>query len=168
MDLFFLLAICLCLIHGASAASASRTLCYSGSDLYQKITTDCDAQDTSYTGDWYCATMEMCESYISSSRTCITTKGCAKAEQCCSDGDTSCTSSTNTFYDSTSIQTSTGGSPAGMTVKATCCKNSELFADDDSALDYTIICNSAARQGLSALVSLAAISMVTFVLSNLF
>jgi hypothetical protein len=168
MDLFLGLAIILCLLHGTNAASASRTLCYSGSDLYQKITTDCDAQDPSYTGDWYCATMEMCESYISSSRTCIRTKGCAKAEQCCSDGSSSCSSSSGTFYDDSTIQTSAGGSPAGMTVKATCCKNSELFADDDSALDYTIICNSASRNGITAIALIAAVSVATFALTNLF
>lgn len=123
---------------------SGRTLCYSGSDLYQKLTVDCNAQDPTYTGQWYCATIEVCEQYISENRQCMTTKGCAKADQC------TVPTSTN-VYEGNSVKNSADKLFAGMTIKPTCCLNSNYnsdkngFADDDGALDYGIICNSAGK-----------------------
>lgn len=132
-----------------------RTLCYSGSDMYQKLTVDCTAQDSEYTGTWYCATISVCEQYISSSRNCMTTRGCAKADQCDDGGN---------IYSGTALS----NYPAGMTIKPKCCLNSELFASDDGALDYNIICNSSSKQlqviGVSSMiVILAIVSMATHI-----
>ncbi len=76
---------------------------YIGSSLYQRITVDCSALNSSYTGNWYCATIDVCETDISPSRECnyiifkkqiiinycvigIRTRGCATYEQCFTDG----------------------------------------------------------------------------------
>ena len=139
-------------------ATNSRTLCYSGSSMYQTFIQDCNAQDSTYTGTWYCAEVEVCESFIRGSRTCMTTKGCAKEAQCYNTGD----SSTGTLYDGSSISNTGSQLPAGMTISPSCCLNTELFNDDDTALDYTDICNDASRVGTSlwVAISIAVISAI--------
>lgn len=146
--IFTLLA--LLVLEVSLGATKSRTLCYSGSSMYQTFIQDCNAQDSSYTGTWYCADVEVCESFISGSRDCITTKGCAKEAQCYDTGD----SSTGTLYDGSSISNTGSQLPAGMTISPTCCLNSERFNDDDTALDYTNICNDASRVGSSLWVAI--------------
>ena len=127
---------------------SGRTLCYSGSDLYQRLTIDCDAQDPAWSAipgnTWYCATIEVCEQYKPESRACMTTRGCAKADQCKAPG--------GGLYDGSAIvNTDTKQSIAGMTLKPKCCLNANSaggkdgFANDDGALDYDIICNSAGK-----------------------
>ena len=143
-----ILVLCVVLLSSilvSEAASNSRTLCYSGSSMYQSFIQDCNAQDTSYSGTWYCADVEVCESFISGTRSCISTKGCAKEEQCYDTGS----SSTGTLYSGDSISNTGSELPAGMTISPSCCLNSDLFNDDDTALDYTNICNDASRIGSS-------------------
>ena len=134
----------------SEAASNSRTLCYSGSTLYQRFIQDCNAQNSNYTGTWYCAEVEVCESFISGRRTCISTKGCATEEQCYDTGS----SSTGTLYNGNSISNAGSQLPAGMTISPKCCLNSNLFNDDDSALDFDSICNNAFRIGSSLWVAI--------------
>lgn len=131
----------------ADGASNSRTLCYSGSTLYQMFIQDCNAEDTSYTGTWYCSEVEVCEQFISGSRDCVITKGCAKEEQCYDTGS----ASTGTMYTGSAISNSGSQYPGGMEIRPSCCSNPNLFNDDDSAVDYSLICNSASRLfGLNA------------------
>jgi hypothetical protein len=131
------------LVSLTSGAQSSRTLCYAGSSMYQSFIQDCDAADSTYTGTWYCAEIEVCESFMSGSRECITTKGCAKEAQCYDTGD----SSTGTLYSGTSLSNAGSQLPAGMTLSPSCCLNQDQFSDDDTALDYSTICNDAARSG---------------------
>ena len=123
----------------SDGASNSRTLCYSGSSLYQSFIQDCDAEDSSYTGRWYCSEVEVCEAYISGTRDCMVTKGCAKEEQCFDTGS----AATGTMYTGSAIENSGSHYPGGMEIRPSCCSNPSLFNDDDSALDYSLICNSA-------------------------
>ena len=106
--------------------------------MYQKLTVDCNAQDPTYTGEWYCANVKVCESYMSSKRQCMTTRGCAKEAECEF-------SAGNTYAGDTALLNYAGKSPAGMTITPECCSNSKKFADDDGAVDYSVICNSSAR-----------------------
>ena len=55
-------------------SSFSRRYCYTGSSMYQIDTVDCHAKDKEYTGVWYCAKMELCERFINTQRTCVTTR----------------------------------------------------------------------------------------------
>ena len=83
---------------------------------------------------------------------------CAKEAQCYDTGD----SSTGTLYDGSSISNTGSQLPAGMTISPSCCLNTELFNDDDTALDYTDICNDASRVGTSlwVAISIAIISAI--------
>jgi hypothetical protein len=139
--LFILVLICTI---SSLSAVATRTLCYTGSDLYQKLTVDCNAQEPDYKGEWYCASISVCEQYISTKRNCITTRGCAKAAQCVNGA---------TKYNGDTLQVN-GQNPGGMTIQPKCCQNSELFNNDDGALNYNLICNASAR-GLQSLGTLA-------------
>ena len=150
-----------CLMFVMITNVAGRTLCMTGSDLYQKLTVDCSAQDPTYQGQWYCATIHVCESYISPNRQCMQTKGCAKEEQCLIDG------TSNAVFTGDSLHRTIDGVtsfPAGMEIKPECCKNPVDFADDDGALDYEKICNGA---GKSVTFSAALIIGVT-VLASLY
>lgn len=52
----------LCLIFALIRAqdnNQTRAICYSGSSLYQLTTQNCNEQDSSYIGVWYCAKMEV-------------------------------------------------------------------------------------------------------------
>ena len=93
--------IALYVIGMADGASNSRTLCYSGSSLYQSFIQDCNSEDSSYTGTWYCSEVEVCEAYISGSRDCMVTKGCAKEEQCYDTGN----AATGTMYTGSLLKT---------------------------------------------------------------
>lgn len=83
---YLLLLVCVLLLFnfGKSQASNSTTvLCFGGSNLYQEIIQNCYEMDPDYTGEWYCATMKICEQYMDDeTRSCIQTKGCAKRNQC--------------------------------------------------------------------------------------
>ena len=48
------------------AQNQTRAICYSGSNLYQRLIQDCNDEDSSYVGSWYCSTMEVSE--VKSSR----------------------------------------------------------------------------------------------------
>jgi len=136
--------------------SESRTLCYSGSDLYQSFIQDCDAEDPSYAGTWYCAEVEVCEQYISGSRNCMTTKGCAKEAQCYDTGS----ASTGTMYTGNAITNSGSVYPGGMEIRPSCCTNTQDFEEDDTSLDYSVICNSASRLFSSQVILGAAFSVL--------
>jgi hypothetical protein len=138
---------------------SGRTFCYAGSDMYQLLTQDCNAQDPTYTGDWYCSSISVCESFISGSRNCMQTRGCAKEAQCYTTGS----KSTGSLYTGIALTNSGTELPSGMSIEPTCCLNDVAFADDDSGLDYDNICNSASKNiGISiALISclVAAVSV---------
>lgn len=105
--------------------------------MYQLVTQDCERKDSSYNGTWYCAKMEVCESFMNKNRECIVTRGCATSEECTD------TSSSTGYYNGNKIQTTSGVNPGGMTVTATCCKAYEFSDDDTIAINYDDICNSA-------------------------
>ena len=141
-SLLYLLA-ALCGVNAATATNLTRTICYSGSLIYQQITQVCQEQDSSYTGDWYCSKTEVCESFISPARQCMSTKGCAKESQCYTTGTTS-----GTLYDNYVVTNSGGALPAGMTVRVSCCMNAKKFPTDDATISWApgVICNSASRR----------------------
>jgi hypothetical protein len=128
----------------AQSNSTAKALCYTGSSLYQLVTQDCNAKDSSYTGQWYCAKLEVYEAFQSSSREPIITRGCATESECFS--------STNQMYSGTEIL-SNGLMPGGMQIVATCCKANSFPDDDTIAIDYSQICNSGSQVqiGLSVL-----------------
>mmetsp|Transcript_31805 Transcript_31805/g.53662 ORF Transcript_31805/g.53662 Transcript_31805/m.53662 type:complete len:175 (-) Transcript_31805:272-796(-) len=128
-------------IHLAHAVdnSAFRPSCYTGSSLYETVVQNCNDKDPSYTDEWYCATMEICESFIDKARVCAVTKGCATKEEC------STSSTTSGVYDSTTVDVG-GTNPAGMTITTTCCEAKYFDDDDEVAIDYSAICNSANRR----------------------
>lgn len=64
----------ICLIGRGAAVNLTRTICYSGSTMYQGFTQVCQQLNPSYTGDWYCTKVDVCEFGISSSRSCMSTK----------------------------------------------------------------------------------------------
>lgn len=103
--------------------------------MYQVNTVDCTLQDTTYSGDWYCADMTVCEAGISASRSCIKTRGCAKYEQCVE---------SSTIMSNYAVQVN-GVSPGGMSIELSCCKSSTQPDDDAIAIDYNMICNEAGR-----------------------
>lgn len=120
------------LAHYVFAFNQSKALCFAGSSLYQLIVDNCNDKDPSYTGEWYCAKMTVCESFKSSARKCIETRGCATAEEC---------SPPSGMYDDTLIQPN-GFNPAGMETRATCCSAYDFPDDDTVAINYEEICNS--------------------------
>ena len=140
-------------------SNTTQLLCYSGSNLYQMTTVNCRNKDTSYTGSWYCVHVEICEQYISASRTCSIVKGCATAEQC--------TSSSSSIMDKTAIQSTSGIYPAGLTITATCCAPLEENNDDGVSIDYYSICNSGSRGG-SSKVSIFVTAAIALVLSIMY
>jgi hypothetical protein len=155
---YLLAALLLWLAPGAQAASKknlTRTICYSGSTVYQQFTQVCQTLDPSYTGTWYCAKTVLCEAYIPDSRECISTKGCARESECYTTG----LASTGTLYQGQiNLKTPAGNSPAGMTVTPYCCTNPALFPDDDASISWAAgtVCNSAARIGGTSFTWLAA------------
>ena len=153
-----MMLLCIFLIIASVNAAGSRTLCYSGSDMYQRLTMDCNALDPAYQGNWYCAKVTICEQYISSSRNCITTRGCAKDNQCQISG--------GGIY--SGLPLAPGGEyPAGMTITPSCCSNSQTFATDDGALDYSLICNNVARGVTFNAATVAIITMMSCLVSLL-
>eukprot|EP01036_Dinobryon_divergens_P026401 gene26401-35044_t len=116
-----------------SSGGTSEALCYSGSNLYQQFTQNCNSQ-SSYNGQWYCATIEVCEQYISSARQCMVTRGCATAQQC--------SNPASGVYSNTNLLVG-NQNPAGMTITISCCLANNFASDDTVAIDYTKICNSA-------------------------
>lgn len=126
-------------IYPSSAQNQTRALCYSGSNLYQQITQNCNDQDSSYEGSWYCSTIEICEPFMDSSRHCITTRGCATEQEC----QVSSSTSTSSVYSNTQLQTTPGINPAGMDITISCCLAHNFENDDAVTFDYNDICNSA-------------------------
>lgn len=47
------------------SSSAYPTFFFTGSNLYQLLTQDCNDKDSSYTGEWFCAKMEVSEIFSS-------------------------------------------------------------------------------------------------------
>eukprot|EP01031_Cornospumella_fuschlensis_P034915 gene34915-42281_t len=100
--------------------------------------------------------MEICESFISSARECIETRGCATQEEC--------TTSSGTIYNGETVESVPSTLPAGMTMKATCCMANNFPDDDTIALDYKDVCNSASKSSVGML-STAALIVVGVVMS---
>ena len=117
----------------------NKNLCYSGSSMYQLVTQDCTSQDRQYEGTWYCAKVEVCESYMSNARQCITSRGCAKEEQCTYTSSSGANKTMNNYP----VKDSDGQKPAGMKITTTCCKAAKFPTDDTVAIDYADICNAA-------------------------
>mmetsp|Transcript_19543 Transcript_19543/g.39460 ORF Transcript_19543/g.39460 Transcript_19543/m.39460 type:complete len:163 (-) Transcript_19543:32-520(-) len=139
------------------AVNQTRPICYSGSALYQKIAQNCNDKDPAYSGEWYCATVEICESFISKERQCVETRGCATKEECSS------SSSTSGYYNGNKVQVTSGINPAGMTITATCCQANNFPDDDSVAVDYTDICNDASRTAhYAALITLVGVAFLYF------
>mmetsp|Transcript_16632 Transcript_16632/g.17997 ORF Transcript_16632/g.17997 Transcript_16632/m.17997 type:complete len:161 (+) Transcript_16632:186-668(+) len=151
---FLVLFLILSILNSVQASTnQTKAICYSGSNLYQLLTQDCNDKDSSYTGEWFCAKMEVCENFISSERTCIVTRGCATAQEC---------SSGSGFYSNQNIQVN-GQNPGGMTVTVTCCSAYNFPSDDTIALDYSNICNSASSNIVMSVFALFAVFVFTFV-----
>ncbi len=72
-----------------------------GSSLYQLVTQDCNVKDPSYNGTWYCAKMEVCESYMNKGRQCVVSRGCATSEECAYSG------SSTGYYTGQTVQVKT-------------------------------------------------------------
>jgi len=128
---FYLIVQVISLFYCLGQQNQTKALCYSGSNLYQQLTQNCNSQNPSYTGEWYCAKIELCEAFISESRQCVVTRGCATQSQC------RYSPSSSGIYDSTGLQV------AGMSITVTCCLANNFANDDTIAIDYTQICNSA-------------------------
>eukprot|EP01038_Epipyxis_sp_PR26KG_P009634 gene9634-12972_t len=152
--------ICFWDIVQVQATNSTKNLCFSGSTLYQSITMDCSTEDPSYHGDWYCSVIEVCESFISKYRTCIITKGCAKAEQCVDN------STSSGIYDGGVVQVN-GNNAAGMTIKVSCCQAQSFPNDDTAAIDYSKVCNSSNRIILNSLYVLIATVLSALVLLSM-
>jgi len=119
-----------------TTSNSTRSLCYSGSILYQTNTVDCAKLDTSYNGDWYCSNIQVCEAGMSQSRICMAAKGCAKYEECANP-------SGGILSDSPLLLN--GVNAGGMKVTVSCCKSVQIPSDDSIAIDYNLICNDSAR-----------------------
>jgi hypothetical protein len=151
----------------AGTKNLTRTICYSGSTVYQQFTQVCQTLDPSYTGKWYCAKTVLCEAYIPDSRECVSTKGCARESECYTTG----LASTGALYQGQiNLQTPAGNSPAGMTVTPYCCTNPALFPDDDASISWATgtVCNSAARVGSGASFTCLAATLVAIISLLLF
>jgi len=72
----------------------------------------------------------------------MVTKGCATETECLNN-------STNTIYDETTIQVG-GNKIGGMSVTASCCTAEYFDNDDEVAVNYAQICNSASTGSGSA------------------
>lgn len=156
---FLFLCVVMCFLVSVcdGAENQTKAVCYSGSTLYQRITQDCNEKDPSYTGVWYCAKIEVCESFISSYRSCMITRGCATEQEC------RYSSSSTGYYDGQEIQVTAGVNPAGMTMTATCCEAHNFPDDDTVALDFSDICNSGRKTASVGLVGLFSSIMALFV-----
>jgi hypothetical protein len=115
----------------------AKFLCYSGSSLYQLKALDCGAQNTSYTGSWYCAKSEICEAFMDSNRECVTTRGCATEDQCRPTGSTL-----------DGLVQLNGQNPGGMSITTSCCVAGRFDDDDIIPPDYDDICNSGNQRNL--------------------
>ncbi len=115
---------------------AARSYCFSGSSLYQLENVDCTEKDSSYNDIWYCSTVRVCESYISSARECIETRGCAKKEECINP-------TTDTEYADEKVYFNGDKEYGGMEISVSCCVAGDDFPDDDAvAINMADICNS--------------------------
>ena len=75
--LTLLLLYLICLMGSGEALlqkNLTRTICYSGSNIYQGFTQVCQQLNPGYKGDWYCTKMDVCEFGISPNRLCMSTK----------------------------------------------------------------------------------------------
>lgn len=98
------------LAHAAAKKNLTRTICYSGSTVYQRFTQVCQTLNPAYKGDWYCTKIDVCEFGMSPNRECMSTKGCAREDECFTTGS----SATGVMYDGTQALSNTLGSlPAG-------------------------------------------------------
>lgn len=126
----------------AAQTSGDVYYCYSGSSLYQLDLQNCGDEDPSYTGDWFCGVMKVCETYQPSGRECITTRGCAKREQC--------TDSSGGIFDGSTPN----GTVAGAVLYPSCCQANSFPTDDAIAIDYSNVCNAASASGHAAMISM--------------
>jgi hypothetical protein len=110
------------------------------------VITDCTLQDTSYTGNWFCSQISVCERDISDSRECIKSKGCANEEQCTC-ADSNCVASDDGSY--AGQLTNSGENPGGYTIDIYCCQSKIFPSDDLVAINYNDICNSASKLSYS-------------------
>ena len=138
-------------------------MCYKGSSLYQGVTpfgqvVDCELEDKSYNGTWYCASISVCERNIHKDRDCIKSRGCAKEEQC--------TQSNNDLYENTVLHLNgTTQLVAGFKMTTSCCKSFNQADDDSTAVNYEEICNSGFLSGaINYFVGTVALSVVTILL----
>ena len=143
------LMICVLLTsHGVYAVDSTlkpvtkRYLCLHGSEEYQQVVKSCNELDTSYTGEWYCSKMEVCERGIiqlplrPAGRKCMTSLGCAKKDECTNP-------QTNALYNGEPMYVN-GALPGGMTIQPYCCLGPQ-YNNDDANIKYDTICNASHR-----------------------
>lgn len=132
------------------------------------VITDCTLQDTSYTGNWFCSQISVCEAYISDSRECIKSKGCAKEEQCTC-VNSNCQSTTLSSTDGSAVYagplTNSGENPGGYTIDIYCCQSKIFPSDDLVAINYNDICNSASKFSYSISFIIMMFVTILFILS---
>lgn len=150
-----LLIALICFSNVHSIFNNTRSLCYSGSVLYQTNTVDCTALDSTYGGDWYCSNIQVCEAGISPSRVCMSAKGCAKYEECVNPSGGILSNSPLLLN---------GVKAGGMKITVSCCKSVQITSDDSVAIDYNLICNDSSR---SAGVSYA-VGFLSLIISFIF
>ena len=159
--LFILWASPLCCM----SKNLTRTICYSGSLIYQQITQVCETQNPGYKGTWYCSKTEVCESFMSSSRECMSTKGCAREDECYTTGS----KSTGVLYDGSFTLSNTIGSlPGGMKIRPMCCLNAAKFPTDDATISWSpgVVCNSATKSTIGYLLGWGLTGLVAIYLSS--
>jgi len=152
-SLLSLLVLFMCL----NLVRPQRSYCFSGTSEYQAEVVECSEKNPSYNGNWYCATMEICEQFKNSDRNCIISRGCATEEQC--------TDGSGNIYHQTK-NTESGERIGGMTVTTSCCLNdNDAFYDDDLiAVDLSGVCNAAGRTATAISLGTAATAVLSILL----
>lgn len=123
------------------------------------VISDCSLQDTSYTGNWFCSQIQVCEAGISTSRECIKSKSCAKEEQCSCTGD-NCNNGAYSGLVEINAQ-----NPGGFVVNIYCCQSKIFPSDDLVAINYNDICNNASSASYSISFFIMGFVTILFILS---
>ena len=139
-----------------AVGGSSKQVCYSGSQLYPAVAMDCSSENSSYTGDWYCSTMEVCEQFINKHRKCVLIKGCSTQQQCTNQ-------QTNQIYSHEPLLPpgANGLFPGGMTTNLHCCKAADFNNDDVVAPAYGDICNTGGLSSAPSILSFLGLIVAT-------
>lgn len=129
------------------------------------VISDCSLQDTSYTGNWFCSQIQVCEAGISTSRECIKSKGCAKQEQCTCSGVNCHIVNGELESEYSGLVTITNQNPGGFVVNIYCCQSKIFPSDDLVAINYNDICNNASSASYSISFFIMGFVTILFILS---